>query len=311
MPWKSGYTISDERTIADNDVRWPDDAVMSLTVVVDLGPDCGPQGITAADLATPEHFYGMHGGLDALRGVLDTHGVRGTFAVPGVIAELYPALLRSLSADGHEIAGNGYLREDAGTLAPSVERRRLRRARAAIAAATSVEPSGWYVLPRAGDKYAVGALSSSTVDLLIDEGIDYLGNSPADDVPHYWMTDPQRRRGILAMPYYYAFDDQFFLLFPSRGTGLEHADALYRNWLGELRSQYRRGRSVTIVLHPNSIAWPHRLHLLNEFFLTAAGMPGIWNATAGACARFWQETHPLEDVVIEPSIWTHFDDSLN
>ena len=127
----------------------------------------------------------------------------------------------------------------------------------------------------------------------------------------YWFVDPDARRGILAMPYYYAFDDQFFLLFPSRGTGLEHADALLRNWRAELKAQYRRGRSLTIVLHPNSIAWPHRLHMLDEFLTEARQLPGIWTTTAGACAQFWKQAHPLSDVVIEPSIWTHYDDSLN
>jgi hypothetical protein len=58
---------------------------------------------------------------------------------------------------------------------------------------------------------------------------DYLGNSPADDVPH-WVADPSGPAvAILAMPYYYSFDDQFFLLFPTKGSGLEHADTLDRN----------------------------------------------------------------------------------
>jgi peptidoglycan-N-acetylglucosamine deacetylase len=311
MPWKTGYTISDERTVADADIHWPGDAGMSLTIVVELGPDCGPDGITAADLSTPEHFYAMHGGLDALRAVLNRHGIRATFATPGVIAELYPAVLQNMCSDGHEVAASGYLREDASTLAADVERDRLRRTGLAIAAATGRTPTGFYALPRAGDKYAVGALSDRTVDLLLELGFAYLGNSPADDVPHYWIVDPATKHGILAMPYHYAFDDQFFLLFPSRGTGLEHADALARNWSGELHAQYRRGRSMTIVVHPHHIAWPHRLYLLDEFLTEAMQLPRVWNATADMCARFWRQHHRLADVVIEPSVWTHFDDSLN
>lgn len=311
MPWKDGYTISDERGISDADVRWPGAAVASFTVTVDLGPDCGPSGITAADLSTPEHHYAMHGGLDALRRTFEKHGIRATFATSGVIAELYPEVLRSLVADGHEVAANGYRREDVGTLGPDEERDRVRRTADAITAATSVRPEGWYTLPRAGDTYAVGSISPHTVDILLAEGLGYLGNSPADDVPHYWVTEPDPLRAILAMPYYYAFDDQFYLLFPSRGTGLEHMDSLARNWRGELDAQYRRGRSVGIVLHPHAIAWPHRLQRLDDFLSGAGRLPGLWNATAGEVARWWRETHPLADLRIEPSTWQHHDDSLN
>ena len=53
-----------------------------------------------------------------------------------------------------------------------------------------------------------------------------MGNGLADDIPHYWVTDFASRRAILTLPYYYHFDDQFFLMFPRKGTGLEHPDAL-------------------------------------------------------------------------------------
>ncbi len=67
------------------------------------------------------------------------------------------------------------------------------------------------------------------MDLLIEEGYTYLGNSMADDIPHYWVTDSASRRNLLAMPYYYHFDDLFFLMFPAPGggTGLENPETLF------------------------------------------------------------------------------------
>ena len=66
----------------------PDGKRCCFRVVVDLSPACGPDGIKPADLATPDAYYGMNGGLDALVGVLDRYGIKATFAVPAVIAEI-------------------------------------------------------------------------------------------------------------------------------------------------------------------------------------------------------------------------------
>src|SRR6202043_3944977 len=85
-----------------------------------------------------------------------------------------------------------------------------------------------FSLPRQGDRYAVGAVSPNTIDLLLEAGYVYLGNGLADDIPHYWVSNFASRRALLTLPYYYHFDDQFFLMFPRKGTGLEHPDALLR-----------------------------------------------------------------------------------
>ena len=82
--------------------------------------------------------------------------------------------------------------------------------------------------------------------------------------PHYWVTDFASAAHLLTLPYYYHFDDQFFLLFPRKGTGLENPDALLRNWKAELDAQYKRGRQFAMVLHPHAIGWPNRLHVLEQ-----------------------------------------------
>ena len=63
MPWKERYTISDEQSLLDSDVRWPDGKRCCFRVVVDLAPACGPDGIKPQDLTTPDAYFGMHGGL--------------------------------------------------------------------------------------------------------------------------------------------------------------------------------------------------------------------------------------------------------
>ena len=51
MPWKDRYTISDEKSLLDSEIRWPEGQRCCFRVVVDLSPPCGPDGIAAGDVA--------------------------------------------------------------------------------------------------------------------------------------------------------------------------------------------------------------------------------------------------------------------
>jgi peptidoglycan-N-acetylglucosamine deacetylase len=89
MPWKQGYTISDERSLADSEIRWPNGARCCVAVTVDLSVASGAEGVTAVDLATPEALFGANQGLSALREILRQRRMRATFAVPAVIAHIH------------------------------------------------------------------------------------------------------------------------------------------------------------------------------------------------------------------------------
>ncbi len=312
MPWKDRYTISDERSIADSEVHWPGGGRCCFSMVVDLGPLCGRDGLSPANLATADAYFGLHGGLSALRTMLRRFEIRATFAIPAVIALADPPKFRSLQDDGHELAAHGFKREDVSQLDRAEEQARLERTTVILKDVAGRRPCGWFSLPRQGDDFAVGSISPHTMNLLIEAGYDYMGNSPADDVPHYWVTDYATSRAILAMPYYYHFDDQFFLMFPAKGTGLEHPDDLARNWRAELQAQYQRGRHFSMTLHPYAIGWPNRLHVLEAFLDDVSRYPAVWNPTSAECARYWAQTYPADTHLhLEPSIWQDHPDSLS
>ncbi|TMJ26605.1 MAG: hypothetical protein E6G95_13195, partial [Alphaproteobacteria bacterium] len=200
MPWKERYTISDEKSIVDRDIKWPGGKRCCFRVVVDLSPACGPEGIKPDDLTTPDAYYGMNGGLDALVGMLDRRGIKATFAVPAVIAEIQADTLRRLAGAGHEIAAHGFKHEDVSLLSKDEERARLERTTEILERVVGRRPAGWFSLARPGDKFAGGAVSPHTIDLLLDGGYDYFGNGLADDAPHWWVSDFASRRAILSLP---------------------------------------------------------------------------------------------------------------
>jgi peptidoglycan/xylan/chitin deacetylase (PgdA/CDA1 family) len=312
MPWKERYTISDEKSLADAEVRWPDGKRCCFTMVVDLSLAKTPEGIRVADLSDPEAVFGLNDGLDQLVSLLDRFEIKATVAVPAVMARFLGDRLRELDGEGHEVTAHGFKHEDVSTLDRAEEKARLDLTTEILGEALGHRPEGWFSLPRPGDPFAVGTVSAHTMDLLIEAGYRYMGNGPADDIPHYWVTDFESRRAILTLPYYYHFDDQFFLMFPAKGTGLENADMLFANWTAEFEAQYKRGRHFAMTLHPRAIGWAHRLKLLEDFLAHAAAYPGVWNPTSGDCARYWSETYPpATHLKLETSIWQDHPGSLS
>jgi len=312
MPWKQGYTISDERTLAR--VEWPDGARCAVVVTVDLSPACAPDGITARDLETEDTEYGMRVGLARVLGLFERYGVVVTFAVPAVVAETWPGPVRDIVARGHEIAAHGERHEDPSRLERAEEQQRLARTTETLAAIAGARPGGWFTLPRPGERYAGGQISPHTVDLLIDAGYQYLGNGLADDIPHYWVTDVAARRCLVTMPYYFHSDDQFFLMFPApgRGSGLERPAPLHANWTQELDAALTFGRCFSMTVHPRLIAWGGRLGVLEDVLARLKNGPPVWNTTAQACARWFTAAYPASATLrLEPSIWQDFPDSLS
>src|ERR1700712_3192523 len=116
MPWKQGYTISDEISLSDKDLHWPDGNRCCVSITVDLSVARGPDGIRPGDLQTADAFFALNDGLDQILSVLHRHQFRATFAVPAVLAEIRPGLLPDLITRGHEIAAGGFRHEDVSLL---------------------------------------------------------------------------------------------------------------------------------------------------------------------------------------------------
>jgi peptidoglycan/xylan/chitin deacetylase (PgdA/CDA1 family) len=314
MPWKDGYTVTDERSIEDKDVKWPNGCQCAVSIVVDYSVQAGPDGIGAEDIERHLAEYGKKVEAWKLLDTFEKYGVRATFAVPAIIAEDFTESVREIVERGHEVAAHGYRHEDVSALDMAEEKRRLNLTTQTLEEICGKRPAGWFTLPRQGDRFAGGSLSPNTVDLLIEAGYDYLGNSMADDVPHYWVSDFRTRRYFLALPYHYSFNDLFFLMFPAPGTGsnLENPMTLFQNWKLEFDATYRRGRQFTMVVHPYLIGWGIDLKILEDTLTYIKEFPGIWNPTGNECARYWKDVYPPSSFLnLKESIWKDYSGSLS
>lgn len=312
MPWKERYTVCDEVSLKDHDMQWPSAHRMAVHITVVLSPASGPEGITGADIESSLGRFGMNEGLDLLMGVLAKHNLRATLAVPAVMAQIMPDRLRAMALAGHEIAALGLRHEDTSAMPRAEEEARIALTTFTLAGIFGKRPSGWYALSRQKDRYAGGATSPHTFDLVREVGYGWFGNGMADDIPYYTVSDFATRRALLTLPYYYHLDDQYFSLFPVAGTGLENADMLARNWRGEFDAQYKRGRFFSMVLHPQHSGFGHRLEFLDRFLAHMASRLGVWVATGSQIAAHWEKQFPARThLKLEPQIWKDYEGSLS
>ncbi len=70
--------------------------------------------------------------VDRILAVLDETGVRGSFFVQGKVAETFPALVRSLVAQGHEVQSHGYSHRPLFAMNASELRDELERAKKTV-----------------------------------------------------------------------------------------------------------------------------------------------------------------------------------
>jgi polysaccharide deacetylase family protein (PEP-CTERM system associated) len=105
---------------------------------------------------------------DRLLELFDRAGVRGTFFVLGWVAERYPALVRRIAEQGHEVASHGYHHQLLYMLTPQQFREDIRTAKAAIENAC-----GRAVLGFRAPSYSMIQSSMWAIDILIEEGHAY------------------------------------------------------------------------------------------------------------------------------------------
>lgn len=129
--------------------------------------------VSAFDTVLPRsRWEGMEsrvvGNTERLLDIFGEHRVRATFFVLGWVAERFPALVRAIAAQGHEIASHGYGHALVYDQAPEGFREDIRRSKAVIESACGAEVRG-YRAP----SFSITNRSLWALDILIEEGFDY------------------------------------------------------------------------------------------------------------------------------------------
>lgn len=215
--------------------------------------------------------YGARVGIGRILDLLDRHGIKATFFVPGHTALTFPAETRAIAAAGHEIAAHNHVHEAPAGLEREEERAILARAEKALEEVTGSRPLGY--------RSPSWDLSASTLTLLAERGYLYDSSMMADDFSPYRprLSDEVAADGTVSFgktaplwefPVAWELDDFPHFHFAGRpfNQGLRAPSDVGAVWEEEFTYCHRHvpGGVFTLTCHPQIIGRGPRIAMLDR-----------------------------------------------
>jgi allantoinase len=263
-------------------LRWPNGARVALWVIPNIEHflfDRPSTRIPGAVALNPDVMgyswrdYGVRVGIWRMMEVMQRHGVRGTVALNADVCREYPRIVEEGKALGWEWMGHGITKTEAE------ERALIRETVATIARSVGKAPRGW-LSP---------ALSETvrTLDLLAENGIEYVGNWVNDEQPYPMRV---KKGSMISMPYSQELNDIPALLSlhqsPERFGQMicDQFDVLYEDGAAT-------GRVMSICLHPFLTGHPHRSKYFAKALAHITSRQEVWLATGGEIVDWYRKNY--------------------
>ncbi|WP_285698995.1 polysaccharide deacetylase [Actinomadura sp. NBRC 104412] len=266
-------------------VAWPGEATSAASFSFDVDAESvvlAELPAAASRMSVMSHqAYGPLTGLPRLLRILERHGVRSTFFVPGYTAHRHPDAIRSIVDAGHEIAHHGYLHEPLIDVDPRAEAEILDRGLEALETVAGVRPAGY--------RAPMWELTYASPRLLADRGFLYDSSLMDADVPYELAAgDAEDAASIVEIPVHWGLDDweQYCFLPGISGSGLIESPAkAVELWRAEFEALRKDGGCFVLTSHPFLSGRPGRAAALEEFVEYVASLPDVWLAPLGDIAR--------------------------
>lgn len=264
-------------------VSWPQGRTAAAAFTFDVDAESAvlwgaPQAAQRMGVMSHQ-AYGPLVGVPRLLALLDRHGVRSTFFVPGFTAHRYPGVVRDIVAAGHEVAHHGYLHEQPPALSAEEEVVALDRGIAALEEVAGLRPIGY--------RAPMWDLSWRTPALLAERGFLYDSTLMDADVPYELALVPGSTESIVEIPIQWALDDweQFCYLPDVSGSGLIETPAKARElWQAEYDAMVLERGCWVLTNHPFLIGRPSRIRELDILLSHVVSDPASWVASLGEIA---------------------------
>lgn len=223
--------------------------------------------------------YAINRGLPRVLTLLKKYSIKATFFVPGVVAEKYPASIKKIVEDGHEIGHHTYDHKDPSSMSEEAQIQDIDDGIDALVRTAGVKPIGYR---------SPGSLPLSTVDALLDRGIVYDSSLMGDDIPYYFQSGTGRN--IVEIPWKFSVDDFVWYGFnfdpPLAYKAAPPADprTVTQVWMDEFDVIFNEGLFFTLIGHPHQIGQASRIKALEEF-MKYVKRDEVWIATYNEIAK--------------------------
>jgi len=226
-----------------------------------------PQGVTTVP-DVPNwawHEYGMRVGVWRLLEALAKRKIRATTAINANVCRTYPVVAQAMRDAGWEFMGHG-IKQGALHLVAD-QRQVIRESVALIHEFTGKKPRGW-LGPGLTETW-------ETLDLLAEEGIEYVSDWVNDDQPYEIATTSSR---LVSVPYSLELNDIVVMV-------IQHHPA--SEWLQRAKDQFdrlyaegaRTPRVMALAVHPYISGVPHRMRYFEAVYDYMRKQKGVWMAT--------------------------------
>jgi peptidoglycan/xylan/chitin deacetylase (PgdA/CDA1 family) len=236
-----------------------------------------PQGVsTVPDVPNwAWHDYGMRVGFWRLFDALTRRKIRATTSINANVCRSYERVARAMLDAGWEFMGHG-VKQGALHLVPD-QRAVIRESVALLREFTGKAPKGW-LGPGLTETW-------ETLDLLAEEGIEYVSDWVNDDQPYEIRTTAG---SLVSVPYTLELND-----IPVMVIQHHRSEA----WLQRCRDQFdrlyaegaRQPRVMAIAVHPYIHGVPHRIKYFEAVYDYIRRHKGVWLTTGEEICAWYRE----------------------
>jgi len=271
-------------------LRWPNGARVAVWVIPNIEhflfdrPSTSVTAVTTSLVPDVLNYswrdYGVRVGIWRMMDVMGKHGVKGTVALNSDVCRHYPRIIEAGKRLGWEWMGHG---SNNSTLinrqSEEEEKQLIKNVVDTIKTSTGQQPRGW-LSP---------ALSEShrTLDILAENGIQYVGNWVNDEQPY-----PMRVKSgsIISMPYSIELND--IPVFLDQGQAPETFGKMISDQFDVLYEDgAKTGRVMSICLHPFLIGHPHRSKYFDQALAHIRARQEVWITTGGEINDWYRKNY--------------------
>lgn len=223
--------------------------------------------------------FGPREGLWRILDMLDRVGIRGSFYVPSVVAELHPQILPALVARGHEVGLHGHLHELVGDCPQEMFEAALDRSLEVFQRQVGLRPVGF--------RSPAWEMTAAMLATLKARGIGYDSSLMGRD--HPYEID-----GVTELPVQWQVDDAIFFKFFGGGSDKwppAQAGVIGQGWLDEFEAGRAYGQLFMVTVHPWISGRAQRVAMLERLLSHIVAQADVWAATAAEIADWHRQAN--------------------